>query len=751
MLWLLLLLTPQSVPASETTTTHPLIALQEDPTAALSLAEDLVEQRIESDPEGVRYVLGHLLEQAGREAAASQAFAASIVYTPPLEQHSRLRLARLEARRRHPEVAAGLTASILRGNPHPSLITETTRLLLSAVRNGGDCRLLDLETAGLPDRERRDIVVARAECGWRTDPDQARAQLDAILAEDEEDDAARRAADWLVRFPNADRTPEATLHLGRTLHHHRRFDLSVATLQPLVDQLPPQIRHRADYDLYYLQARSYFWQEVFEPAAAAFSDLAQRTSDPKNRAKAHYQAGRSLELAGNWRRAREQFAAAAGISPTSTWTALGVLSALRIDWRLGSEANALATYETLRSRSSWNHFAAQAAVFLAASDLVQGRTDRAPAWLAQAAARGADRNLLHYWRGRLAELKQQPDVALDQYVRLLRDAPYHPLVLDLERRLQDPAFGAAADRWILSRRASTDLSELSSAWLLARLRPLADSPVSDGLRQAIYQRLTRSSVTAPYLSLAPEPVASWPLWERSGDPLEERLLALGRWDEVELSPILRLFPTREPSLAFAAAQRLASTGAPRKSVYVAEALKRRIPRSLPEPLWPIPYRRTLYPVPYYRELIHATQEQGVDPHLLLGIMREESRFDRFALSAAAARGLTQFVLPTANRIAASTGLRTPVDPDQLYEPAVAIGLGAAYLEELGRTFDGRRSLVITAYNAGEHQTRLWASYCFSDDDAEYFTKVGFKETRSYLVRVLGSQAQYRELYPDLGE
>ena len=58
--------------------------------------------------------------------------------------------------------------------------------------------------------------------------------------------------------------------------------------------------------------------------------------------------------------------------------------------------------------------------------------------------------------------------------------------------------------------------------------------------------------------------------------------------------------------------------------------------------------------------------------------------------------------------------------------------------------------MLAAYNAGEDQAALWRSYCLSDDTAEYLTKVGFRETRGYLRKVLRSRARYRELYPEFG-
>ena len=62
-------------------------------------------------------------------------------------------------------------------------------------------------------------------------------------------------------------------------------------------------------------------------------------------------------------------------------------------------------------------------------------------------------------------------------------------------------------------------------------------------------------------------------------------------------------------------------------------------------------------------LIDAAERHGVDPHLLLAIFREESRFDPEAVSPASARGLGQFILPTAQRLGRDIGLDSqPVEP-----------------------------------------------------------------------------------------
>ena len=135
----------------------------------------------------------------------------------------------------------------------------------------------------------------------------------------------------------------------------------------------------------------------------------------------------------------------------------------------------------------------------------------------------------------------------------------------------------------------------------------------------------------------------------------------------------------------------------------------------------------------------------LEPFLLAAIMREESRYDARATSAASARGLTQFVFSTAVPLAEELGM-PPIQPEDLYRPEIAIELGAAYLAKLSARYNGRLAPLIAAYNAGESQSDLWTQYCVSTDDEEYFAKIAFNETRAYVARVLRSLVFYRELY-----
>ena len=61
---------------------------------------------------------------------------------------------------------------------------------------------------------------------------------------------------------------------------------------------------------------------------------------------------------------------------------------------------------------------------------------------------------------------------------------------------------------------------------------------------------------------------------------------------------------------------------------------------------------------------------GADPELVVSIMREESRFDPRARSAAAARGLLQIVLTTARDVGRTVGM-IDLAPEDLYDPSAS--------------------------------------------------------------------------------
>jgi soluble lytic murein transglycosylase len=312
--------------------------------------------------------------------------------------------------------------------------------------------------------------------------------------------------------------------------------------------------------------------------------------------------------------------------------------------------------------------------------------------------------------------------------------------------LRRPTLAAAADRIGRSRAAGRTFDDAYAAWAL-----LGDGNRSGKLaRERGLAALRAQPALASWVDWQPVPVAAWPIWSAALDQPEDRLLALGLWSE-GAGAQARYFPTRDLRLAFTLAQQLELAGSTDRAIEVAERLFSARPARIPFE-WTSPdLRRLLFPLPYRARLDGRAAGGTDDRFLLAAVMREESRFQPEAVSSAAARGLAQLVLPTARRLARNLGWGE-IRAEDLHRPEISIALGAAYLAELERRFaaSGRpgdpRPWAVAAYNAGEDQAALWLRYCQTPEPEEFLAKVGFRETRSYLVRVLESQAQYMALY-----
>ena len=87
-----------------------------------------------------------------------------------------------------------------------------------------------------------------------------------------------------------------------------------------------------------------------------------------------------------------------------------------------------------------------------------------------------------------------------------------------------------------------------------------------------------------------------------------------------------------------------------------------------------------------------------------GITRQESSFDRAAVSHAGARGMMQLMPGTAREQAGKMGVG--YDPYRLTtDPAYNVMLGTAYFQRMLNIWDGNVPLAVASYNAGSGQRR----------------------------------------------
>jgi soluble lytic murein transglycosylase len=159
--------------------------------------------------------------------------------------------------------------------------------------------------------------------------------------------------------------------------------------------------------------------------------------------------------------------------------------------------------------------------------------------------------------------------------------------------------------------------------------------------------------------------------------------------------------------------------------------------------------RAYYPLDYQDTIVAAARANGLPPSLVAGIIRQESAFDPRATSPVGARGLMQLMPPTAKEMASRLDVRSP--RNGLYDPEYSIELGAAYVKQLLRMFDGNVELALAGYNGGPNRIlRLWNEAGPSAELDDFVENLGLEESRDYVKRILVLADSYRQLYPEAG-
>ena len=139
--------------------------------------------------------------------------------------------------------------------------------------------------------------------------------------------------------------------------------------------------------------------------------------------------------------------------------------------------------------------------------------------------------------------------------------------------------------------------------------------------------------------------------------------------------------------------------------------------------------------------------------LVHGITRQESSFDRTAVSHAGARGMMQLMPGTAAEQAGKMGMG--YDASRLTSDAnYNVMLGSAYFQRLVNQWDGSYPLAVASYNAGAGNVRKWIR-AYGDprapggDIITWIERIPFEETRGYVQRVLENSVVYDRLNPTL--
>jgi soluble lytic murein transglycosylase len=147
--------------------------------------------------------------------------------------------------------------------------------------------------------------------------------------------------------------------------------------------------------------------------------------------------------------------------------------------------------------------------------------------------------------------------------------------------------------------------------------------------------------------------------------------------------------------------------------------------------------RTIYPLRYETTIRQASEENGLEPTFVAGVIYTESRFRPHVASHSNAYGLMQLLPQSARYIQRKSGIE-----GDYRDPKVNIELGTWFFGYLNDRYDGDERLMLAAYNSGEGSVEAWTS----DEGFDIKKDIPYKETREYVDRALEAQKTYRQLY-----
>lgn len=150
-----------------------------------------------------------------------------------------------------------------------------------------------------------------------------------------------------------------------------------------------------------------------------------------------------------------------------------------------------------------------------------------------------------------------------------------------------------------------------------------------------------------------------------------------------------------------------------------------------------------YPVNYLEEIQKYSNEYGVDPKVVLAIMRVESNFKTDATSKVNAKGLMQVLPDTAKHVAKL--LNIDVNSIDLNDAETNIKIGTYYIKYLMQNFSNMDT-VYAAYNGGIGNVNTWLKDSKYSSDGVSLYNIPSSETKHYVNKVNKALKAYEILY-----
>ena len=156
--------------------------------------------------------------------------------------------------------------------------------------------------------------------------------------------------------------------------------------------------------------------------------------------------------------------------------------------------------------------------------------------------------------------------------------------------------------------------------------------------------------------------------------------------------------------------------------------------------------KKIYKIKYQEYVEKYSEEYLVDPYLIYAIIKAESNFNEGALSNKGATGLMQLMDNTAKEVAENVVMEYE-SGITLYNPEKNIKLGIVYFANLKSIYKVD-SVALAAYNAGSGNVNKWIDQDIIKADGSDIENIPFKETNTYVRKILKDYEIYKKLYKD---
>jgi soluble lytic murein transglycosylase len=155
--------------------------------------------------------------------------------------------------------------------------------------------------------------------------------------------------------------------------------------------------------------------------------------------------------------------------------------------------------------------------------------------------------------------------------------------------------------------------------------------------------------------------------------------------------------------------------------------------------------RLRYPIYYSDLVLPEAEEWGVDPLLIFALIRQESLYEGFATSFAAAQGLMQIIPSTGWEIHGRLGWPPNYQNNDVYRPHINVAFGVFYMDWVMGLVGEQPYAALAGYNGGPGNAITWLD--ISGHDIDLFVQtVEFDETKLYVERIYEQYEVYRDVY-----